>query len=84
MCDQEEKNYCCECKMKDKKCCIDIIIFIISILLALTIGLIIGSLPIIGIILLIALPALIVLAVILLLLIFIRIIELKCDCNNKK
>lgn len=72
------------CKQRKNGCCVDAIIFILSIALALTVGLIIGSIPVISIILFLAIAALIVLAVILAILIIIRIIQLVCNRNNKK
>lgn len=73
-----EKTNCCK---KDKKCCIDIIIFILSIILAFTIGLIVGA-ALVGIVIL-SLPAIIVFAVVIAILIIIRAIMLICS-NNKK
>lgn len=81
----ENKMYC-ECKIKqrkNRKCCIDLIIFVLSILLALTLGLIVGSIPVVSVILFAALAALIVLAVVFLIGIIVRIIELSCRKNNK-
>lgn len=74
------------CCRRERRCCVDIVIFILSVLLALTIGLIIGALPSIGTILLHAVPALIVLSIILLLGIIIRAIELRCNnrCNTRR
>lgn len=72
-----EKKECCR---KDKKrCCIDLIVFIISIALAFSVGLLVGALT--SIVILISLPAIIVLIAVLVLLLIIRIIMLKC---NKK
>lgn len=86
MMDKEE--YCCVCKPKKKakKCCVDLVIFIVSILLAFTVGLLIGIIPILGTILLLASPAIIVLAIVFLVWIIIRAIELKCDkkCKEQK
>ena len=77
-----------ECKGKDKnkkKCCIDVIVFVLSILLALTVGLIIGSIPAVGTILFEAIAALIILAIILLVLTIVRAVELVCDrCKNNR
>lgn len=70
------------CKQRKNKCCVDAIIFILSVLLALTIGLIIGAIPGVGLILLLAIAALIVLAIILVILIIIRIIQLVCNRNK--
>ena len=72
------------CKQRKNGCCVDAIIFILSVLLALTVGLIIGSIPVIGLILFLAIAALIVLAVILAILIIIRIIQLVCNRNKNK
>lgn len=84
---EQKACYECECKYrcrrKARKCCIDTIIFILSTLLALTIGLIIGSIPIIGVILLLALPALIILAILLLLAIILRAIDKRCNKCKK-
>lgn len=80
----ENKMYC-ECKIKqrkNRKCCIDLIIFVLSILLALTLGLIIGSIPAVAVILFAALAALIVLAVVFVIGIIVRIIELNCKNKN--
>lgn len=85
MYEEEKCNNNCYCngkKERRNRCCIDIIVFILSVLLALTVGLIIGSLPIIGTILLIAIASLIILAIILVILIIIRIIQLKCNRNK--
>ena len=76
-----------ECKgrkdKKERKCCVDVIIFVLSILFALTIGLIIGSIPAIAAVLFAAIAALIILAIILLVLIIVRAVELKCNkCRN--
>lgn len=72
------------CKQRKNRCCVDTIIFILSIALALTVGLIIGSIPVVGAILFLAIAALIVLAVILAILIIIRIIQLVCERNKNK
>lgn len=72
------------CKQRKNKCCVDTIIFILSIALAFTIGLIIGSIPVLGTIIFLAIAALIVLAIILVILIIIRIIQLVCNRNNNK
>lgn len=71
-----------ECKKEKgkKRCCIDIIIFILSIVLAFTIGLLVGA-ALVGIVI-ISLPAIIVFAVVITILILIRAIML--ICNNKK
>jgi len=81
----ENKMYC-ECKIKAKKnrrCCIDLVIFVLSILFALTLGLIIGSIPAIAVVLFAAIAALIVLAIVFLIGIIVRIIEINCRKNNK-
>ena len=82
MYEEEKCNNTCyyiTCKERKNRCCIDVIIFIVSILLALTVGLIIASIPVIGEILLTAIAALIVLAIILIILIIIRVIQLICN-----
>lgn len=76
-----------ECKgrkdRKERKCCIDVIIFVLSILLAATIGLIIGSIPAVAPVLFGTIAALIILAIILLVLIIVRAVELVCNkCRN--
>lgn len=69
------------CFKKDKKrrCCVDLVIFIISILITLVLGIVVGALtnlvPFLGI------GAVVVLLAILLILLLIRIIMLAC---NKK
>ena len=77
-----------ECKGKDKKqrkCCTDVIIFVLSVLLALTVGLIIGSIPALATILFEAIATLIILGIILIVLIIIRAVELVCDrCKNNR
>lgn len=77
----EKEEYCCPGKQKknNKKCCVDLVIFVLSIFLAFTVGLLIGIIPILGTILLLASPAIIVLAIVFLVWIIIREIELKCD-----
>lgn len=72
------------CKQRKNRCCIDLIIYILSILIALTLGLIIASIPVVGVILFAAIATLIVLAVILAILIIIRIIQLVCERNKKQ
>lgn len=67
-----EKKECCR---KDKKrCCIDLIVFIISLALVFSVGLLVGALT--SIVILISLPAIIVLIAVLVLLLIIRIIML--------
>lgn len=73
----EEKK----CEAKKNRCCIDLIIFILSILFAFVVGIIVGALT--GIIVLLSLGSFIVLAVILAILILIRTITLIC-CKQKK
>ncbi|MBR1802536.1 MAG: hypothetical protein IJ777_00960 [Clostridia bacterium] len=86
----EEENKCIIICNKDEKqkrknrYCVDVIIFILSILLAFTVGLMIGSLPIISTILFLALAPLIILAIILAILIITRAIERICDKNRYK
>lgn len=76
----EEENKCitiCEKGHKPRRkdrCCVDIIIFILSIILAFTVGLLIGALT--GIFIIGAFAALVVFAVILIILIIIRAIQL--------
>ncbi len=67
------------CKQRKNRCCIDLIVFVISILFALTIGLIIAAIPAVGAVLFTAIAALIILAIILFILIIIRIIALICN-----
>ena len=91
---EQENNKMCnvcyeyECKGKEKKqkkCCIDVIIYVLSILFALTLGLIIGSIPAVAPVLFEAIAALIILAIILLVLIIVRAVELVCDkCKNNR
>ena len=70
----EEKNNCYE---KNKKCCIDVVIFILAILFAFVLGVIIGAVT--GIFAALGLGAFVTLAVILGILIIIRIIMLACS-----
>ena len=63
------------CKQRKNRCCVDLIIYILSILIALTLGLIIASIPVIGAILFAAIATL---------LIIIRIIQLVCERNKNK
>ncbi len=70
------------CFKKDKKrrCCIDLVIFILSILIAFVIGLLIGAVT--SILVLINLGAILVFLATLVLLLVLRIINL--ICNKKK
>ena len=68
---------CC----KKNKCCVDLIVCIITTLLAFTIGLLIGALT--GILILLNLGAIIAVLAILTILLIIRIINLIC-CKDKK
>lgn len=72
------------CCRKERRCCVDVIIFVLSVLLALTIGLIVGAIPAVAAIIAMATPALIVLAIILTLGIILRAVELKCNKNHCK
>ena len=79
----EERDNCCP---KYKKCCVDVVIFILSILFAFVIGVIIGAVT--GLFAALGLGAFVTLAVILGLLIIIRIVMLAClgikkDRKNK-
>lgn len=64
------------CNIKFKKCCIDVVIFILAILFAFVIGVIVGALT--GLFAALGLGAFVALAVILAVLIIIRIIMLAC------
>lgn len=71
-----------DCKPKRRnRCCVDVVIFTLSILLTFTIGLLVGSA--ISATVLGALAAFIILAVILFVLIIVRIIDLICGCCKK-
>ena len=79
----EERDNCCP---KYKKCCVDVVIFILSILFAFVIGVIIGAVT--GLFAALGLGAFVTLAVILGVLIIIRILMLAClgikkDRKNK-
>lgn len=79
----EERDNCCQ---KYKKCCVDVVIFILSILFAFVIGVIIGAVT--GLFAALGLGAFVTLAVILGVLIIIRIVMLAClgikkDRKNK-
>lgn len=80
----EEEKYNNDCyydgrKERKNRCCVDVIVFILSVLFALTIGLIIASIPAIGAVLFTAIAALIILAIILAILIITRVIQLICN-----
>ena len=73
----------CFKREKDKKrrrCCIDLVIFVVSILLAFGIGLIIGALT--GLVTFLGIGAIVLFLVTLLILLIIRIIMLIC-CKKK-
>lgn len=70
-----------KCEEKKNRCCVDLIIFILSVLFAFVVGMIVGAF--IGIIVLLNLDSFIVVAVILAILILIRTITLIC-CKQKK
>ena len=76
-----DKHECCKKEKGKKKCCVDLIIFILSIILAFTIGLLVGA-ALVGIVL-ISLPAIIVFAVVIAILITIRAIMLICNGSRK-
>lgn len=68
-------------KDKKRRCCIDLVIFVVSILLAFGIGLIIGALT--GVVAFLGIGAIVLFLVTLLILLIIRIIMLIC-CGKKK
>lgn len=68
-------------KDKKRKCCVDLVIFVISILLAFVIGLIIGALT--GLVTFLGIGAIVLFLTTLLALLAIRIIMLIC-CKNIK
>lgn len=70
-----------DCGYKKNKCCIDLIIFILSILAAVVVGLLIGAFT--GIIVLLNLGTIIAVLAILILLIILRIINLICNKEKK-
>lgn len=70
---EKEMNGC----VTKRKCCIDVIVFVLSILLAFALGVIIGSVT--GILALLGLGSFIVLSVVLAILLLIRIITLICN-----
>ena len=69
----------CE-KNKSKKCCIDVVIFILSVIFAFALGVVIGAVT--GLFAALGLGAFIAILVILAVLIITRIIMLAC-CNRK-
>ena len=73
ICFKREKN-------KKRRCCIDLVIFVVSILLAFGIGLIIGALT--GLVAFLGTGAIVLFLVTLLTLLIIRIIMLIC-CNRR-
>jgi len=73
ICFKREKN-------KKRKCCIDLVIFVISVLLAFGIGVIIGALT--GLVAFLGIGAIVLFLVTLLILLIIRIIMLIC-CKKK-
>lgn len=73
ICFKREKN-------KKRRCCIDLVIFVISLLLAFGIGLIIGALT--GLVTFLGIGAIVLFLVTLLVLLIIRIIMLIC-CKKK-
>ena len=77
-CYYEEPKCCC----KNKKCCVDLILTILLVAFAFTLGIIIGALA--GILVLLGFSAVIAIAVILGLLIILRIVTLVCSKKNKK
>ena len=74
ICFKREKN-------KKRKCCIDLVIFVISVLLAFGIGVIIGALT--GLVAFLGIGAIVLFLVTLLILLIIRIIMLIC-CKKKE
>ena len=73
ICFKREKN-------KKRRCCIDLVIFVISILLAFGIGVIIGALT--GLVTFLGIGAIVLFLVTLLILLIIRVIMLIC-CKKK-
>ena len=71
-----------KCYNKNRKCCVDLILTILLVAFAFTLGLIIGAFA--GILVLLGLSAFIAIAVILGLLIVLRIITLVCTKKEKK
>ncbi len=74
-----EEPKCCN---KNRKCCVDLILTILLVAFAFTLGLIIGAIA--GILVLLGLSAFIAIAVILGLLIVLRIVALVCAKKDKK
>lgn len=74
ICFKREKN-------KKSRCCIDLVIFVISILLAFGIGVVIGALT--GLVTFLGIGAIVLFLVTLLILLIIRIIMLIC-CKKKE
>ncbi len=74
---EEPKCYC-----KSKRCCVDLILTILLVAFAFTLGLIIGAVA--GVLVLLGLGAVIAVAVILGLLIVLRIVSLICNKKTKK
>ena len=75
----EEKN---NCYQKNKRCCVDVVIFILSILFAFIIGVIIGAVT--GLFAALGLGAFVALAVILGILILIRSVMLICPETKRE
>ena len=71
-----EQQVCINCERRERRCCVDLIIFILSVLLAFAIGLLIGALT--GIVELLGIGPLITFIVILILLIVLRVIMRIC------
>lgn len=74
-----EEPKCCN---KNRKCCVDLILTILLVAFAFTLGLIIGAIA--GVLVLLGLGAVIAIAVILGLLIVLRIVALVCAKKDKK
>lgn len=75
-----EENKCCQ---RNKKCCVDIIIFILSVVFAFIIGIIIGATT--GIFDALGVGAFVAFAILVGILIVIRIIMLTCfGCKKEK
>lgn len=70
----------CFKKDKKRKCCIDLVIFIISILLAFVVGLLIGSLT--GLVTFLGIGAIVLFIATLLIFLIIRIIMIICGKGN--
>ena len=84
MMDMEPKCYyeAPKCECKTKKCCVDLILTILLVAFAFTLGLIIGAIA--GVLVLLGLGAVIAIAVILGLLIVLRIVTLVFSKKEKK